>query len=632
MKHVALVLALMLTCGARVWAAEPVRVTDIAGTAQTPLNPSGKKAAVLLFITGDCPICNAYAPEVKRLCADYTAKGIAFFIVHVDPKTTAEQARKHATEYGFDCPIVLDTAGTLVKAVGAHTTPEAFLVSPESTLLYHGRIDDRFIDFGKSRAEATQHDLRRALDEVLAGKPVSVPTTKAVGCYIGTPEADAGRQLTFNKDIAPIVYQNCAACHRDGDVAPFPLLSYDDVKKRAKQIAAVTHSRYMPPWKAEPGWGEFAGERRLTDAQIVALRKWADDGCIEGDAADKISPPKFVDGWQLGTPDLILKMPEAYAVPAEGRDVFRCFVLPTNLDEDKYVQAVEYHPSDRAVVHHALFFLDSSGTARKKDEKDPGPGFSSFGGPGFIPTGGLGGWAPGAFPQKLPDGTARLLKKGSDVVIQTHFHPTGKVEHEQSELGIYFAKKKPERILAGLTLGNRNIDIPAGQSDYNATASFVTPIDVELEGITPHAHLVCKDMKATATLPDGSTKQLLWIKDWDFNWQGQYQYVKPIKLPKGTTINMEYLYDNSAENFRNPNNPPKRVHFGEQTADEMAFLFCSVVAERPAELPLLRLAMFQQMLKSRFARNKPTDPATPPAEKPAPAKEEPAKEELKMGE
>ena len=625
MKTVARVLSVLLLACIPLRAAETLRVTDIAGTAQTPLNPSEKKAAVLLFITGDCPVCNAYAPEVKRICAEYAPKGVAFFIVHTDPKTSAEQAKKHAAEYGFDCPVVLDTGSALVKAVGAQTTPEAFLVSPAGTVLYHGRIDDRFIDFGKARADATQHDLRRALDETLAGKAVSVAATKAVGCYIGTPAADAARPLTFNKDIAPIVYQNCAACHRDGDVAPFALLSYDDVKKRAKQIAAVTHSRYMPPWKAEPGWGEFEGERRLTDAQIAALRKWADEGCVEGDPADAIAPPKFVDGWRLGTPDLILKMPESYAVAAEGRDVFRCFVLPTNLVEDKYVQAVEYHPSDRAVVHHALFFLDSSGSARKKDEKDPGPGFTSFGGPGFIPTGGLGGWAPGAFPQKLPDGTARLLKKGSDVVIQTHFHPTGKVEHEQSELGIYFAKKKPERIIAGLTLGNRNIDIPAGQADYKATATFVTPIDVELEGITPHAHLVCKDMKATATLPDGSEKKLLWIKDWDFNWQGQYQYVKPIRLPKGTTINMEYLYDNSADNFRNPNTPPKRVHFGEQTADEMAFLFCSVVAEHPAELPLLRLAMFQQMLKSRFARNK-------QPEKAEPAKEEPAKEELKLQE
>ena len=495
-------------------AAESLRLVDLNGTACTPLEAKDKKAIVLLFITHDCPIANAYAPEVKRICSDYAAKGVAFFLIHVDAALTPELAKKHAAEYGFDCPVLLDPTHTLVKAVDAHTTPEAFVLSPEGKTLYRGRVDDRYVDFGKSRAEATQHDLRNALDEVLAGKTVTTPATKAVGCFITAPAAAPTATLTFNTDIAPIVFQNCSVCHREGDVAPFALLSYDDVKRRAHQIASVTHSRYMPPWKAEPGWGEFQNERRLTVAQIAAIRKWVDDGCIEGNAADKPELPKFTDGWRLGKPDLILKMPEAYTVAAEGRDVFRCFVLPTGLTEDKFVQAVEYHPSDRAVVHHAIFFLDSSGAAKKKDDQDPGPGFSSFGGPGFIPTGGLGGWAPGAMPQMLPDGTARVLKKGSDIVIQTHFHPTGKPEHEQSEIGLYFSKQKPERIIAGLTLGNRNIDIAPGQTGYKVTANITIPIDVELEGITPHAHLICQDMKATATLPDGSTKKLLWIKDW----------------------------------------------------------------------------------------------------------------------
>ncbi len=600
MKTSTLLSTLLIALSLSACAAEPLRVTDINGAAYTPLESHEKKAAVLLFITNDCPISNAYAPEVKRLCADYGAKGIAFFLIHVDSALSAEQAKKHAADYALECPVILDPSHVLVKAVDAHTTPEAFVISPDGKTLYRGRIDDRYLDFGKSRAEATQKDLRRALDEVLDGKPVSVPVTKAIGCFITAAEASPKDALTFNKDIAPIVFQNCAVCHRDGDVAPFALLSYDDVKKRAQQIVEVTHTRYMPPWKAEPGWGEFENERRLSDAQIAQIKAWVDGGCAEGNAADKPPLPKFTDGWQLGKPDLILKMPEAYTVAAEGRDVFRCFVLQTGLTEDKYVQAVEYHPSDRAVVHHALFFLDSNGAAKKKDDADPGPGFSSFGGPGFIPTGGLGGWAPGAMPQLLPEGTARVLKKGSDLVIQTHFHPTGKPEHEQSEIGLYFSKKKPERIIAGLTLGSRNIDIAAGQTGYKVTASIVTPIDVELESLAPHAHLLCQDMKATATLPDGSKKQLLWIKDWDFNWQGQYQFKKAVKLPKGTTINMEYTYNNSADNLRNPSSPPKRVHFGEQTTDEMAFLFCSVVAENPSELPQLKRAMFMALLKARF--------------------------------
>ena len=584
--------------------AESLSVKDIDDKAYTPLQMPGQKASVLLFITHDCPIANAYAPEIKRICTDYQLKGVSVFVVYVDPSLSAEQARKHAAEFGYTCPQILDAAHTLVKTLSARTTPEAFVVSPDGKTLYRGRIDDRYITFGKSRGEPTQRDLRQALDEVLAGKAVTTASTEAVGCFIDTTATASSQPVTFNKDIAPIVYRNCAVCHHAGEVAPFTLTSFDDVKKRAKQIGVITEMRVMPPWKAEPGFGEFRDERRLSDAEIAKIQAWVAGGAVEGDAADKIEPQKYSEGWQLGEPDLIVKMPEGYTVAAEGRDVFRCFVLPLNLDEDKYVRAVEYRPSNRTVVHHALFFLDTSGAARKKDEADPGPGFSSFGGPGFLPSGGLGGWAPGAMPEALPDGMARLLKKGSDLVIQTHFHPTGKPEIEQSTVGIYFAKKKPDRIVTGVSLSNRNIDIPAGKSDYKISATFTTPVDIDVVGLAPHAHLVCKDMKANAELPDGTKKPLIWIKDWDFNWQGEYQYLNPVKLPKGTVITMDYIYDNSKENTRNPNNPPQEVKFGEQTTNEMAFLFMQVVTEDPKDLPKLRLAMLGQLLKNRFERAK----------------------------
>ena len=233
---------------------------------------------------------------------------------------------------------------------------------------------------------------------------------------------------TFNKDIAPIMFNHCASCHRAGEIAPFELLTYKDVKKRATLIVDVTEDRFMPPWHAEKDYGTFHGERRLTDAQIAMIKQWVDAGCPEGDAKDLPPQPKFTDGWQLGEPDLIVKMTEAFEVPAEGRDVYRAFVLPLGLTEDKYVRAVEFRPGNRRVSHHALLFLDDSGKARELDERDPGPGYRSFGGPGFAPSGGLGGWAPGNQPVELPDGVARSIKKGSDLVVQMHFHPTGKVE------------------------------------------------------------------------------------------------------------------------------------------------------------------------------------------------------------
>ena len=254
-----------------------------------------------------------------------------------------------------------------------------------------------------------------------------------------TPHAKGS--ITFNKDIAPIVYKNCTGCHRMGEVSPFELITYKDVSKRAKQITRVTHSRYMPPWKAEPGYGDFLDERRLTSDQIGMIKQWADEGLVEGDSKDLPPVPKYGDGWALGEPDMILKMPEPYTLAAEGRDVFRCFVIPIPIDSDKYVAAVDYRPGNRKIVHHALFFLDALGNARKKDEADPGPGFASFGGPGFTPTGSLGGWAPGYSPRMLQDGMGKSLKKGSDLVMQIHFHPSGKEEKEQSTVAVYFAKK-----------------------------------------------------------------------------------------------------------------------------------------------------------------------------------------------
>jgi hypothetical protein len=390
--------------------------------------------------------------------------------------------------------------------------------------------------------------------------------------------AQTTRPITFTHDIAPIVYADCVSCHRPGQVAPFSLMSYNDLKKRADQIVTVTQSRYMPPWKPEPGYGDFIGERRLTDQQIQLISDWKDSGAVEGDAKDLPPMPTFPDGWMLGKPDLIVSMAKPFTLAADGdhgRDVYRCFVIPLNFTENKYVTAVEFHPGNTKIVHHSIFFLDTNGIAAKKEQEntDGQIGYSTFGGPGFTPTGGLGGWAPGAIPTPLPDGWARMLRKGSDLVIQLHLHPDGKVETEQSSLGIYFAKEKPDRIVAGAAVRNFLINIPPGDSDYVVTAQLKVPVDVDLVGVTPHAHLICKDMQGNATLPDGKKIPLIWIKDWDFNWQGQYMYKTPIRLPAGTVIDMKYTYDNSDANFRNPNNPPKRVHFGEQTTDEMAFLF-----------------------------------------------------------
>jgi hypothetical protein len=413
----------------------------------------------------------------------------------------------------------------------------------------------------------------------------------------------ADTTVTYTKDIAPIVWKNCTGCHRPGEIGPFPLMNYQDAAKRADFLKDVVAKRKMPPWKAEPGFGEFHDVRRLSDAEIATIGRWADDGAEEGNPNDLPAMPRFSAGWQLGEPDLVLKMPEAYEVPAAGRDVFRCFVIPTGLTEDRAVAAVEFRPGNRRVVHHALYFLDSSDQARKKDEQDPLPGYASFGGVGIVPTGALGGWAPGAQPRRLPDGVGRLLRKGSDLVLQIHYHPDGKPESDQSSVGIYFTTTPASgtKVVMGLPISNNRIRIPAGNASEQITAEFTLPVDVHAYGITPHMHWLGKQMKVTATLPDGTSRPLIWIKDWDFNWQGLYVYAAPVALPKGSRITVEAVYDNSDKNPKNPNRPPKDVRFGEQTTDEMCLCAMQVVPlERSGYRELIR-ALVQMRAENRRA-------------------------------
>jgi hypothetical protein len=386
---------------------------------------------------------------------------------------------------------------------------------------------------------------------------------------------------TYNKDIAPILYKNCAGCHRPGEVAPFSLLTYADTAKRAALIATVTKARVMPPWKAEPGHGEFQDARRLTDEQIVLLQQWAGNGAPEGDAADRPTPPAFASGWQLGQPDRVLTVPAKYSVPPDGPDQFRCFVIPLNLDEDAYVGAMEFRADDRRTVHHALVFIDPNGQGRKLAAGSKDGGYTCFGSPGFA-AGLMGGWAPGQLPSKPVPGYAITLRKGSDLVLQIHYHPSGKPAEDQSSLGLFFTDP-PTKGRTVVLVGTNKIDIPPGDSHYVVRASVTMPADGAVLRITPHAHYVCKDMKVDAYLPDGSVTPLIWIKDWDFNWQGSYTYATPVKLPKGTRVELQYTYDNSADNVRNPAHPPVRVTYGEQTTNEMGLAFLSIAVPTPAD-------------------------------------------------
>jgi hypothetical protein len=401
-------------------------------------------------------------------------------------------------------------------------------------------------------------------------------------CSIAAPAASAYSDApTYNKDIAPILYKNCAGCHRPGEVAPFSLLTYQDTAKRAALIAGITKARVMPPWKAEPGYGDFKDARRLTDQQLDLIQQWAKAGAPEGDPASKPTPPGFANGWLLGQPDRVASVPAKFSVPADGPDQFRCFVIPMNLDQDLYIGTVEFRPDNRRVVHHALVFTDPLGEARKLAAGSPDGGYTCFGGPGFR-AGLLSGWAPGAVPNKPEPGYASVLRKGTDLVLQIHYHPDGKPEVDQSSLGM-FLTGPPTKGRAVMLMGSNDIDIAPGDSHYVVKASMEVPADAQLIRITPHAHYLCKDMKIDAHLPDGSVVPLIWIKDWDFNWQGGYAYASPVPLPKGTRVEMQYVYDNSVKNPRNPANPPVHVTYGEETTNEMGLAFLTFALPTPAD-------------------------------------------------
>ncbi len=410
---------------------------------------------------------------------------------------------------------------------------------------------------------------------ILVATTGSVRARPDEGSYHPRPKGS----VTFAKDIAPLVFEHCAPCHRPGEVAPFPLLTYRDVRKRVRQVVAVTADRLMPPWPPSDTPGTFRDERRLTADQIGLLRQWADEGAAEGDPADLPPTPHFPTGWRLGEPDLVVTLPEPFPVPPDGPDLYRNFVLPLDVPAGKYVRAVEFRPGNRRVVHHAVLSVDPTGRLRSRCGKDGEPGFAQVAIAGSLLPGSAGFWVPGKVNRPLPDGVAVAWPKGADFVLQLHLHPSGKPEVERSAVGFYLTDKPPTRALTGLVLMDRKIDIPPGERAYRTRATKVLTADAEVYGIFPHMHLLGKEVRVTAVLPDGGRKCLLRIDRWDFNRQNYYEYAEPVRLPKGTVVVMENTHDNSADNPSNPNRPPKRIIGGDQTTEEMSVVLLHVFSK-----------------------------------------------------
>ena len=409
---------------------------------------------------------------------------------------------------------------------------------------------------------------------------------------------------TFTRDIAPVLFARCATCHRPGQTAPFSVLTYEDVRPRAKRIAEVVRNRAMPPWKPDPDHGTFQRDRRMNEADIALIENWVAHGMMRGSPADLPPAPSFTDGWQLGTPDVIVRMPDPYVMPAQRNDVFRTFVMPIHVSAPVYVQALEFLPGNGKVVHHANIKIDRTRLSRRRDDDEPGPGYEGGGSrEAKFPDGMFLGWTPGQSPRSSPGGMSWRLEPNSDLVVELHLMPGEEIQPVQISVGLYLTDTPPTRTGYMLRLGRQDIDIAPGQRDYINADKYSLPVDAEAIAVQAHAHFLARDVHAWATLPDRTVVPLIYIKDWDFHWQDVYTYERPLSLPKGTVIEMRYTYDNSSANRANRSRPPRRVTFGQTSASEMGSLWLQVVPRIASDLLRLEDDFGPKLLSDDIAGN-----------------------------
>jgi peroxiredoxin/mono/diheme cytochrome c family protein len=557
----ACLLGLAILCGGE--PASPIgrkiddfKLRDYRG-AERELREFGKaRLVVVTFLGTDCPIARLYAPRLSGLAKEYEPRGVAFLGIDANQQDAIAEIERYTRDGHIAFPILRDVNNVVADRFGALRTPEAFVLDSERVIRYRGRIDDQY-GIGFQRIKIGRRDLATALDELLSGKPVSVPETAAPGCFIGRikpePKSDA---LTYSKHVAPIFQSHCVECHHTGEIGPFSLTSYDEAIGWIDTIREVVHQGRMPPWHAAPKYGKFANDIRLTDSEKKLIIDWIDNGAPAGDPKDLPKPVTFAEGWRIPKPDVVLTIPKPYKVPARGDIEYEFVVVDPGFKEDKWVKAAEIRPSCRAVVHHVLVFVQPPNSAGwgKHD--------------GFIDNW-LAGHVPGARPMLLPDGMAKLVPAGSRLLFQIHYTPNGAPHEDQTAIGLVFADPKTvQKQIRTEMVFNPRFQIPPRAESYPVEAEDVLTEDTYILTLVPHTHLRGKAFQFEAIYPDGKREVLLDVPNYDFNWQNTYILAEPKLLPKGTTIHCMAFYDNSKKNPSNPN-PEAEVRWGDQTWEEM---------------------------------------------------------------
>lgn len=542
--------------------------------------PSGKSGEVVLVLSTDCPIAMRYTPRINALVKEFGARGIEFRAIFPNDLESRDGIERYLAEREYTFPYRLDLGATEAERLGATHVPTAVVFDGKGRKVYVGMIDDN-----KDSTLVKNHFLRDVLSKVAEGSAVKYQQNTPVGCVLMPGEAppEIGR-VNYTEHVSPILTERCTTCHRPGEVAPFSLVGYGNARKWAPMIAQVTSDRRMPPWKAVHGYGDFLGENRLAEREIETLRRWSEAGAPQGPVKKSPAPPPTPPStWTLGEPDAIIGPDRAFALEADGSDVYRNFVVKTDFKETRWIRGIDVRPGNKRVVHHVIAFLDEAQRAERLEQnsRDGQEGYTTTGGGvGFVPSGSLGGWAPGLRPNLTPEDVAFELKPGTTIVLQVHYHKSGKPETDRTRVGLYFAKQPPRHPMSLFWLANPLFRIPAGAPAHRVSLNYPVRADVTLHTVMPHMHLLGRSMKAWAELPDGSTRPLVWINDWDFNWQLIYVLKEPLFLPRGSRVRIEGTYDNSAANKNNPHNPPKDVTWGEETTDEMFLLVAAVTPGR----------------------------------------------------
>lgn len=595
------------------------RLTGLDGKPVAFDSLRGKSATVVVFVSFECPVSNSYPELLNELAKTQAEKGVRVVLVCPTSEPAADVA-KAAAGFKLSIPVLIDSRKELAKGLTAAITPEAFVLDGEGVVRYRGRIDDAYSARLKRNPVITSHDLADALTSVLAGKPVAKAVTSPVGCTIDLDDVAAPKSgaVTYHRDVRPILNAHCVVCHRQGEVGPFALTTYNQARRWAADIKEYTGNRQMPPWMPAGGVA-LRGERKLSAHEIKTLAAWADVEAPEGDPKDagQTPAPSFGnDGWRHGKPDLILTPQDDFKLGAVGDDLFRVFVIPTGLTENKWVVGYDVKPGNPRVVHHTLHYFDKTGQARTLEKKQPvldkqavesgkfltdrGPGYTAGMGVGFFARGGdkdepqfggIGGWAPGQEPQFVPRGMGWLLPAGSDFLIQTHYHRNGQPARDRTQVGLYFAKTPVEQPWQTIVVNGMKPTekIRAGTSDHLARGAVYLHTDAVLHSVLPHMHLLGKTTRVTMTPPNGKPVVLLDIPAWDYKWQETYWFKEPVHVKAGTKLEIEAVFDNSSSNPNNPSHPPVDVTVGEKTTDEMLFGFFGATS---TQVPWQRIRTF----------------------------------------